>query len=72
MSARGKFIAIALAVAVILAAAVIYSDYKEEQKAKYYRELETEKKEAEKKEKEPAPYEMKEAVKEKLSGIIAK
>ena len=68
MSARGKFIAIALAVAVILAAAVIYSDYKEEQKAKYYRELETEKKEAKKKEKEPAPYEMKEAVKEKLSG----
>ena len=41
MSARGKFIAIALAIAVILAAAVIYSDYKEEQKAKYYRELET-------------------------------
>ncbi len=68
MSARGKFIAIALAIAVILAAAVIYSDYKEEQKAKYYRELETEKKEVEKKEKEPAPYEMKEAVKEKLSG----
>ena len=68
MSAKGKFIAIVAAIAVILAAAVIYSDYKEEQKAKYDKQIEAEETKADEKEKEPTPDELKEAVKEKLSG----
>ena len=68
MSARGKFIAIVAAVAVILAAAVIYSDYKEEQKAKYDKQIEAEETKADEKDKEPTPDELKEAVREKLSG----
>lgn len=72
MSARGKFIAIIAAIALILAVAVIYSDYKEEQKAEYYENLETEQtiseKETEEDESEPTTYELKEAVEDKLSG----
>lgn len=68
MSAKGKFIAIAVVIAVILAAAVIYSDIKQKQKEEYYRQLETVEETKSKEDKEPSVYEMKEAVKEKLSG----